>query len=123
MPSRSQPIQSWRTSAYARVVSQPPVVIPGRDLATTPDYSDEVAARIDQEVRGLVEHARAVARHIIESNRAVLDRLAAELVERETVDVERVSEIFASVEPYGGAGLGRPSAVAVSDTTPGRIPR
>jgi cell division protease FtsH len=95
----------------------------GRDLATTPDYSDAVAARIDQEVRRLIEHARDVARQIIDTNRAVLDQLAAELVERETVDVERVSQIFASVEPYAGAGLGRPSAVAASDSAPGRVPR
>jgi cell division protease FtsH len=95
----------------------------GRDLATTPDYSDQVAARIDAEVRRLVEDARAVARRIIETNRAVLDQLATELVERETVDVDRVSEIFASVEPYRGGGLGRPSAVAVSETNPGRANR
>jgi cell division protease FtsH len=95
----------------------------GRDLATTPGYSEEVAARIDQEVRRLIEHARAVARHVIETNRAVLDRLAAELVEQETVDVKRVSELFASVEPYAGGGLGRPSAVAASDTNPRPKPR
>jgi cell division protease FtsH len=91
----------------------------GRDLAATPDYSDQVAARIDAEVRRLVEDARAVARRIIETNRAVLDQLAAELVERETIEVDRVTEIFASVEPYHGGGLGRPSAVAVSETNPG----
>jgi cell division protease FtsH len=92
----------------------------GRDLATTADYSDEVAARIDTEVRRLIEAAHAVARHIIETNRAVLDRLASELVERETVDVDQVADIFASVQPYGGAGLGRASAVATSDTAPQR---
>ena len=95
----------------------------GRDLVATPDYSDQVAARIDGEVRRLVEDARAVARRIIETNRPVLDQLAAELVEHETVDVDRVSEIFAPVEPYRGGGLGRASAVAVSDTNPGGTSR
>ena len=60
-----------------------------------------------------------MARHVIESNRAVLDRLAAELIEHETVDVDRVRELFSSVEPYAGAGLGRPSAVAATEPTPG----
>ncbi len=87
----------------------------GRDFASTPDYSDDVAARIDGEVHRLVEHAHAIAREIIETNRAVLDRLAAELVERETCDVERVTEIFSSVEPFEGAGLGRPSRAAASE--------
>jgi cell division protease FtsH len=95
----------------------------GRDLQTTPDYSDEVAARIDAEVRRLVDDARDVARRIIETNRAVLDQLATELVDHETVDVDRVSEIFAPVEPYRGGGLGRPSAVAVSETNPGGTSR
>jgi cell division protease FtsH len=87
----------------------------GRDFATTPDYSDDLAARIDSEVHRLVEHAHTVAREIIRANRAVLDRLAAELVERETCDVDRVREIFSPVEPFAGAGLGRPSAAAASD--------
>ena len=91
----------------------------GRDLAATPDYSEQVAARIDSEVNRLVEHAHAVARNVIESNRAVLDRLAAELIEHETIDVDRVRELFSSVEPYAGAGLGRPSAVAATEPTPG----
>src|SRR4030088_2502513 len=51
----------------------------GRAFASTPDYSDDVAAQIDAEVHRLVEHAHAVAREIIETNRAVLDRPAAAL--------------------------------------------
>jgi cell division protease FtsH len=89
----------------------------GRDFASTPDYSDDVAARIDAEVQRLVEHAHDVARQIIQTNRAVLDTLAAELVERETCDVERVRQIFSPVEPFAGGSLGRPSAAAASDTT------
>ena len=42
----------------------------GRDFNTTPDYTDEVAARIDAEVRRLVEGAHRVAREILETNRA-----------------------------------------------------
>ena len=42
----------------------------GRDFNTTPDYSDEIAARIDAEVRRLVEGAHGVAREILETNRA-----------------------------------------------------
>jgi len=88
----------------------------GRDFASTPDYSDDVAGKIDAEVHRLVEHAHTVAREIIQANRVVLDRLAAELVERETCDVEQVREIFSTVEPFAGAGLGRPRAAAASDT-------
>jgi cell division protease FtsH len=91
----------------------------GRDLATTPDYSDEVAARIDSEVRQLIESAHDRARAILETNRAVLDHLASELVAEETLDTERVMEIFAAVQPWTpvvhDAGSGRASTAAASD--------
>jgi cell division protease FtsH len=89
----------------------------GRDFNTTPDYSDEVAARIDAEVRGLVEGAHRVARQILETNRKVLDRMAGELVDHETLEVEQVQAIFSSVEPFTGSGVGRPSAAAASDSS------
>ena len=75
----------------------------GRDFTSTPDYSDDVAARIDAEVARLVEHAHAVAREIIQTNRAVLDRLAAELIEHETLEAERVQELFADVTMWASA--------------------
>jgi cell division protease FtsH len=93
----------------------------GRDFTSTPDYSEEIASRIDQEVRRLVEHAHDVAREIIETNRAVLDRLATELVEHETVDVDRVQDIFQPVQPFVGGRAGRPSAAAA--TQPSTPPR
>jgi len=87
----------------------------GRDLTTTPDYSEEVAARIDAEVRRLVEDAHRVAREILEENRDVLDALVAELVADETLEVDRVQQLFAGVQPFTGSGLGRVAAAAVSD--------
>jgi len=87
----------------------------GRDLQTTPDYSDQVAAKIDAEVRRLLDDAHRVAREIIESNRETLDRLANELTTHESLEVERVQEIFASVEPFTGRGVGRVSAAAATE--------
>ena len=72
----------------------------GRDFTSTPDYSDEVAASIDTEVRGLIEAAHAVALEVLVQNRAVLDRLAAELIEHETLETERVQELFADVRMW-----------------------
>jgi cell division protease FtsH len=92
----------------------------GRDLSNRPDYSEEIAARIDAEVRRLIDGAHLVAREILEGNRAVLDRLAEELVVHETVDVDRVQELFAGVEPFTGAGTGRGTAAAATDVQPHR---
>jgi cell division protease FtsH len=95
----------------------------GRDFSSTPDYSEEIAARIDGEVRVLVDGAHRVASQILVDNRAVLDRLADELVAHETLDVGRVQEMFAGVEPFTGTGSGRATAAAASDVAdPRRSP-
>ena len=97
----------------------------GRDFTSTPDYSDGVASHIDAEIRGLIESAHDVARDVLETNRAVLDRLAADLVEHETLEAEQVMRIFEAVTPHASEladGAGRPSAVATSDIPPARRP-
>jgi cell division protease FtsH len=98
----------------------------GRDLGNSPDYSDEVAAGIDAEVRRLIESAHDVAREILEMNRAVLDRLAADLIEHETLETERVQQVFTNVRRWDGVGsdgAGRASAAAASDSKPSPRPR
>ncbi len=99
----------------------------GRDLGGTPDYSDEVASRIDSAVRHLIDNAHLVARSIIEENRAILDRLANALVEQETLEAEQVQMMLGDTRPFertpvGDHGAGRPSAVAASDATKPRPP-
>ena len=69
----------------------------GRDLGSTPDYSDEIAARIDAEVRVLIEHAHDIARTLITEHRAALDRLVVVLLYKETVQAQEVEELFADV--------------------------
>jgi cell division protease FtsH len=80
----------------------------GRDFTSTPDYSDTVASSIDAEVRRLIDAAHEVAREVLTENRDVLDRLARELIERETLEAERVQTIFAQVHMHDGVprGLG-----------------
>ena len=98
----------------------------GRDLGTTPDYSDVVAASIDEEVRRLVESAHVVARSILEVNRVVLDRLADELVEHETLEAARVMEIFEPVARWDGEradSAGRSTTAAASHATTGQSRR
>jgi cell division protease FtsH len=58
----------------------------GRDFATQPDYSDQVAFEIDSEVRRLIDEAHDEALDILQGERATLDEVAAALIERETVE-------------------------------------
>ena len=63
--------------------------------ATSRDFSEQVAATVDTEVRGLLDAAHREAWEILTRNRAVLDKLAEELLSRETLlekDLERIFE-------------------------------
>ncbi|OLL13516.1 ATP-dependent zinc metalloprotease FtsH [Actinomyces oris] len=63
--------------------------------ATSRDFSEQVAATVDDEVRNLLDTAHREAWEILTRNRAVLDQLAEELLSRETLlekDLERIFE-------------------------------
>ncbi len=63
------------------------------------NYSDETARLIDEEVRALVEEGQQRAREILTSKRALLDRLAALLEEKEVISGEEVKQVIGSTEP------------------------
>ena len=67
----------------------------GRDMGHQRDYSEEIAAAIDEEVRNLIEAAHQDAYEILFDNRDVLDHLVQELLEKETLDKAQVERIFA----------------------------
>jgi len=70
----------------------------GRDMGHQRDYSERVAERVDAEVRALIDQAHTEAWNVINDNRDVLDRLATELLEKETLDHLQLAEIFAGVK-------------------------
>ena len=69
----------------------------GKNSGHEADYSNEVAARIDMEIRDLVEEAHAEARDILTLHRAVLDQLAESLIEHESLEGDALEEILAGV--------------------------
>ena len=69
-------------------------VVLGRDLGHQRDYSEEVAAAIDEEVRKFIDVAHHEAYEILVENRDVLDHLVLELLEKETLNKGEVEEIF-----------------------------
>ena len=70
----------------------------GRTMGTQADYSHEVARDIDDEVRKLIEAAHTEAWEILTEYRDVLDTLAGELLEKETLHRAELEGIFADVE-------------------------
>jgi cell division protease FtsH len=73
-------------------------VFMGRDLGHGRDYSEEVAAQVDAEVRALVENAHHEAWEILVEYRDVLDDMVLKLLDKETLSKDEVLEIFAAVE-------------------------
>jgi len=71
-------------------------VFMGRDIASDRDFSDETAAAIDEEVRELVDQAYERAKDVLVGNRVILDKVAAMLTEKETVDAEELQEILSA---------------------------
>ncbi|MBO0684078.1 MAG: cell division protein FtsH, partial [Candidatus Dormibacteraeota bacterium] len=72
------------------------MVFLGRDLGERRNYSEEVAALIDDEVRRIVEEARATARRVLTARRKALDLLAERLIVEETIEGEELDRILES---------------------------
>ena len=70
----------------------------GRDMGHQRDYSDAVAQSVDTEVRKLIDHAHTEAWKVLMDNRSILDRLAHELLEKETLDHTQLATIFEKVK-------------------------
>ena len=70
----------------------------GRDMAQARDYSESTAQAIDAEIRALVEGAHDEAYQALNLNRKVLDTLAKELMERETLNQDDLVDIFKSIK-------------------------
>ncbi|MEY4348086.1 MAG: hypothetical protein RIS43_505, partial [Actinomycetota bacterium] len=89
----------------------------GRDLGHQRDYSEDIAATIDAEVRELIEMAHDEAHEVLVKNRKVLDALVVELLEKETLGKEDIARIFKPLKvrpskaPWTGSKKRKPSAI------------
>ena len=70
----------------------------GRDMAQAREYSDEVAHQIDLEIRKILDAAHDEAYKAINVNRKVLDLMAKELMEKETLNPDDIAKIFKTVK-------------------------
>ena len=61
----------------------------GREFSSEPDYSDEIAREIDDEIRRIVEAAHQTAKDLLTERRNELDRISKILLERETIDADQ----------------------------------
>ncbi len=66
----------------------------GRDFASHPDYSEEIAYVIDKEIRRMVDEAYDEAREILTKYRKKLDKIAKSLIEKETLEKGELKELL-----------------------------
>jgi cell division protease FtsH len=94
------------------------MVFLGREISEQRNYSDEVAAKIDAEVRDIIDRAYARATEALTKHRAQLDRLAALLVENETIEAEEFEALFEGVLPPRPATSPRRAAPEAGEGEP-----
>ncbi len=75
--------------------SQGGEVFLGGGLTSRSEYSEEVASRIDDQVRQIIEHSHQIARKLVRENREVIDRLVELLIEKETIGGDELRQIVA----------------------------
>jgi cell division protease FtsH len=89
----------------------------GREISEQRNYSDEVAAKIDAEVREIIDRAYERAKEALTSQREVLDKLAGLLIEKETIEHDEFEALFEGVLPPRSA---TPSALRrLTEVEPG----
>ena len=92
----------------------------GREFSAEPDYSDEIAREIDDEIRRIVESAHVQAKEILDDHRESLDKLSEILIKRETIEKEQFEALLdgGTEEDVFGAEAPPPPAVPVLPPEP-----
>ena len=97
----------------------------GREFSAEPDYSDEIAREIDDEIRRIVESAHLQAKDILTTHKESLGKLSEILIKRETIEKEQFEALLdgSSEEDVFGAEAPPPPEVPIPPTSgPERAP-
>ena len=71
----------------------------GRSMGGSSQYSEDVASRIDMQIRSIIQHCHDETVQIIKDNRVVIDQLVDILIEKETISGEEFRNIVAEYTP------------------------
>jgi len=93
----------------------------GRDMGSEPDYSDEVAKEIDDEIRRVIVEAHDTAHRVLREHMDVLHRLSAILIERETIDKDQFERLLAGEAEE--SVFAEPEPVPTPEPEPEKKPR
>jgi len=79
------------------------LVFLGRDLGEQRNYSEEIAALIDEEIRSIVDHGYQTAKSVLTKQRSKMDAVVERLKIVETIDGKELDRILNSEEPQAPA--------------------
>jgi len=79
-------------------------VFMGRDFGHTRDFSEEIAAEIDKEVKKIVDDCYSIARTLLEENRDMLEYISKKLLEEETIDEKEFVALMDKIKNDRGQG-------------------
>jgi cell division protease FtsH len=103
----------------------------GREMSAEPDYSEEIAREIDDEIHRVIEEAHTLAHRVLTEHSDELHRISAILIERETIDKDQFErllagepedEVFAEPEAEGAADQKAPDKGRRRAPTPRPFP-
>ncbi len=69
----------------------------GRDIYEDRNYSEDIAKKIDEEIKHIVEERYKIAREVIENNMEKLKKIVSILIEKEVIDKEELDEIVPGI--------------------------
>ena len=81
----------------------------GRDISSSRNYSEKVAAEIDREVRSIIEYCYEKAQNLLKENRDAVERIVEALKEKETLNAKQINKLIDNKElkeedEYGNTG-------------------
>jgi cell division protease FtsH len=88
------------------------LVFLGRDLGEQRNYSEEIAAIIDEEIRSIVDHGYQTAKSVLTKQRSKMDAVVERLKVVETIDGKELDDILAAEEPQQSAAASSSSAAS-----------
>ena len=96
----------------------------GRDMGSSPDYSEEIAREIDDEIRRVIEEAHEMASKTLREHVDALHKLSAILIERETIDKDQFERLLAgeSQDTVFPPEVVEPEPEPDPEPTPGKKP-
>jgi len=94
----------------------------GREMGAEPDYSEEIAREIDDEIKRVIEEAHELAVTVLKKHMSELHKISAILIERETIDKDQFERLLAGASEEDVFAEEEPPAEAPAEE-PKRLPK